>query len=174
MELYLLNTNVASYILNGELWQRQPAMLMAHRQDIYAAWHLADESLADTIKHHKELHMSVTAYASFQERVRNGGPPLCLSPKVQVEFALISQVSMHSKYFCSCMIARLRTFCTYTLFCYNSHNLLYFIQYLVLIGSTPARWGWKTYVVKASDFQVVASQLVHKLQIPPEENQFFS
>ena len=35
------------------------------------------------------------------------------------------------------------------------------------------------YVVKASDFQVVASQLIHKLreaeaQVPPEENQFFT
>ena len=49
MELYLLDTNVASYILNRELWQHQPTMLMAHRQDVYAAWRLADESLADTI-----------------------------------------------------------------------------------------------------------------------------
>ena len=84
MESYLLHTNVASYIFNGELWQRQPAMLMEHRRDVYAAWHLADESLADTIKHHKEL-------------MRNGGPPLYLSPKVQDELALTPQVSMHSK-----------------------------------------------------------------------------
>ena len=49
MELYLLDTNVASYILNRELWQHQPTMLMVHRQDVYTAWRLADESLADTI-----------------------------------------------------------------------------------------------------------------------------
>jgi hypothetical protein len=54
MESYL-DTSVASYILNGELWQRQPAMLMAHRRDMYAAWCLADESLADTVSHHDEL-----------------------------------------------------------------------------------------------------------------------
>ena len=97
MESYLLDTSVSSYILNGELWQRQPAMLMAHRQDVYAAWRLADESLADTINHHEELQKSVTAYAWVQERVRNGGPPLYLSPKVQDELSLTSQVSMHSK-----------------------------------------------------------------------------
>ena len=97
MESYLLDTNVASYILNGELWQRQPAMLMAHRRDVYAAWRLADESLADTIKHHEELHKSVTAYAWVQERMRNGAPSLYLLPKVQDELALTSQVSMHSK-----------------------------------------------------------------------------
>ena len=81
-------------ILNGELWQRQPAMLMVHRRDVYAAWRLADYS---PIKHHEELHKSVTAYAWVQERMRNGGLPLYLSPKVQDELALTSQVSMHSK-----------------------------------------------------------------------------
>ena len=89
--------NVASYILKRELWQRQTAMLMAHRRDVHAAWRLADESLADTINHHEELQKSVTAYAWVQERVQNGGPPLYLSPKVQDKLALTSQVSMHSK-----------------------------------------------------------------------------
>ena len=63
MESYLLDVNVASC---GELWQRQPAMLMVHRQDVYAAWRLADESLADTINHHEELQKLVTAYAWVQ------------------------------------------------------------------------------------------------------------
>ena len=60
MESYLLDT---IYILNRELWQRQPAMLMVHRRDIYAAWRLADESLADTINHHEELQKSGMVYA---------------------------------------------------------------------------------------------------------------
>ena len=84
-------------ILNGELWQHQPAMLMEHPQDVYAAWCLADESLADTINHPEELQKLVMAYAWVQEQVRNGGPPLYLSPKVQDELALTSQVLMHSK-----------------------------------------------------------------------------
>jgi hypothetical protein len=67
MESYLLDMSVASYTLNGELWQRQPAMLMASRRDVYAAWRFADESLADTVSHHEELQRSVAAYACVQE-----------------------------------------------------------------------------------------------------------
>ena len=82
MEPYLLDTNVASYILNGELWQRQLAMVMAHCENVYAVWRLADKSLADTITTKNFRSQCMMAYAWVQERVQNGGPPLYLSLKV--------------------------------------------------------------------------------------------
>ena len=42
-ESFLLDTSVASLILNGELWERSPATLMGSKPDIYAAWRLGDE-----------------------------------------------------------------------------------------------------------------------------------
>ena len=36
-EYFLLDTCVATLILNGELWKRSPAMVMHSRVDVYAA-----------------------------------------------------------------------------------------------------------------------------------------
>lgn len=42
---FVLDTNLASFILDGELWARQPALLMRARQEIITAYHLASSNL---------------------------------------------------------------------------------------------------------------------------------
>ena len=51
-ESFLLDTSVASLILNSELWERSPATLMGSKPDTYAAWRLRDEDLSQTPRHH--------------------------------------------------------------------------------------------------------------------------
>ena len=81
-ESFLLDTSVASLILNGELWERSPATLMGSKPDIYAAWRLGDEDLSETPRHHLELDKSTKAFAWAVKRRENGSPPLYLSPTV--------------------------------------------------------------------------------------------
>lgn len=93
-ESFLIDTCVASLILNGELWERSPATLMGSRPDIYAAWRLGDEDLSKTPRHHLELEKSTKAYAWAVKRRENGSPPIYLSPTVQEELQKAKQVAI--------------------------------------------------------------------------------
>ena len=93
-ESFLLDTSVASLILNGELWERSPATLMGSKPDIYAAWRLGDEDLSETPRHHLELDKSIKAFAWAVKRRENGSPPLYLSPTVQEELQKTKQVAI--------------------------------------------------------------------------------
>ena len=53
-ESFLLDTCIASLILNGELWKRSPATLTQSRVDVYAAWRLANEDISATPQHNLE------------------------------------------------------------------------------------------------------------------------
>ena len=93
-ESFLLDTSVASLILNGELWERSPATLMGSKPDIYAAWRLGDEDLSKTPRHHLELEKSTKAFAWAVKRRENGSPPIYLSPTVQEELQKTKQVTI--------------------------------------------------------------------------------
>ena len=91
-ESFLLDTCVATLILNGELWDRSPATLMSSRVDMYAAWRLSNEDLKTAPDHHLELNKSIKAYRWVVERQEKGAPPLYLSPTVQEELQHTEQV----------------------------------------------------------------------------------
>ena len=93
-ESFLLDTSVASLILNGELWERSPATLMGSKPDTYAAWRLGDEDLSKTPCHHLELEKSTKAFAWAVKRRENGSPPIYLSPTVQEELQKTKQVAI--------------------------------------------------------------------------------
>ena len=46
MELeYVVDTNIATFILDGELWEREPATLMRARPELISAYRDARENL---------------------------------------------------------------------------------------------------------------------------------
>ena len=91
-EPYLLDTCVASLVLNGELWEQSPFTMMGCKPDVYAAWRLAGESLESTPNKHEELLKSVKAHAWTQQRLANNSPLLYLSPTVLEELGQSPQV----------------------------------------------------------------------------------
>ena len=44
---FVLDTNLASFMLDRELWARQPASLIRARQEIVTAYHLASSNMKD-------------------------------------------------------------------------------------------------------------------------------
>ena len=90
---FFLDTNVASLILDGELWNRSPSTLMGHRKELVPAWEMAQHHLQSVPKFNLELARSVSAFSWAQQRFASKSPPLLLSPTVQHELSAASQVS---------------------------------------------------------------------------------
>ena len=92
MDRYYLDTNVASFIMDGELWQRSPSTLMTARQELVATWRLAGEQMENVPAKNDELLRSVCAYTWVQKRIKASAPSLLLPPTVQQELSYSPQV----------------------------------------------------------------------------------
>ena len=73
---FLLDTCVASLILNGQLWSHYPSTLVGCKPELYAAWRLVKEDLGKTYKHKFELDKSIKAWKWVSDRLANGSPLL--------------------------------------------------------------------------------------------------
>ena len=148
-ESFLLDTCVASLILNGELWKRSPATLMQSRVDVYAAWRLANEDISATPQHNLELEKSIKAHRWALERCERGSPSLYLSPTVQEELAKTQQV--------------------YTIPLYSTkpppcHRFLQFNYWCDPEELRMANLSRIEYIVSETDFFIVLKQLPEKLR----------
>ena len=85
---FVLDTNLASFILDRELWARKPASLMRARQEI-TAYHLASSNLEMVPSHYEPLKRSIVAFQWFKE----SKPKTILPMTVQTELSLSNQVS---------------------------------------------------------------------------------
>ena len=64
---FVLDTNLASFILDGELWARQPTSLMRARQEIITVYHLASSNTEMVPSHYEPLKRSIVAFQWFKE-----------------------------------------------------------------------------------------------------------
>ena len=85
---YLLDTNVATLILDGELWKRSPSTMMRYRPEFKAALQEAT-NYEDAPKHNSVLSRSVQAYKWAKKQTE----PLILSATVNMELDFAPQVS---------------------------------------------------------------------------------
>ena len=86
---FVLDTNLATFILDGELWARQPASLVRARQEIIMAYHLASSNLEMVPSHYEPLKRSIVAFQWFKE----SKPKTILPMTIQMELSLSNQVS---------------------------------------------------------------------------------
>ena len=86
---FVLDTNLASFILDGELWARQPASLMRARQEIITAYNLASSNIEMVPSHYEPLKRSIVAFQWFKE----SKPKIILPMTVQTELSLSNQAS---------------------------------------------------------------------------------
>ena len=88
---YVLDSNVATLILDGELWERSSASLIYYRPSYYGdALRKADYRPMEAFHHSLQLRRSVKAYEWAKSRVERHLPPLLIPPR---ELSLSSQVS---------------------------------------------------------------------------------
>ena len=85
---YVLDTNMATYILDGELRRRQPVSLIKARSEMAIAYKLAGDTLEDIIKHCKPLGRSRVAYSWC----RSLKPMLFITPTVHTELMQAQRV----------------------------------------------------------------------------------
>lgn len=95
-ECYLLDTCVATFVLDSELWHRSPPTLMEYRRELYAAWSLAGEpkEVGDAIPFNENLAKAVKAFEWVQRRIQANSPPLLLCPTVEEELNHTPQVQI--------------------------------------------------------------------------------
>ena len=86
---YVVDTNVATFVLDGELWGREPATLMRGRPEVVAAYRLAREVLDDVPAFYEPLKRSIAAF----EWLKRTGPKVVLPLTVQTELSVAGKVS---------------------------------------------------------------------------------
>lgn len=86
---YILDTNIATFILDGELWMREPAVLMRARPELNVCWKQARGDLATVPSFYEPLRRSVMAFEWFRE----SKPVTVLPLTVQTELSIAAQVS---------------------------------------------------------------------------------
>lgn len=73
---FVLDTNIVSYILDGELWAREPATLMRARPEMIVAYGQAGENLEAMDKLYKSLSLSKLTYQCCLTKHPRLSPPL--------------------------------------------------------------------------------------------------
>ena len=87
---YVIDTNILNYILDGELWVREPASLMRARPELMVAYKQAGEQFEATDKFYVSLRLSKLAHHwCLSQR-----PRLFVSPTVHTEMMQAPQVSV--------------------------------------------------------------------------------
>ena len=90
---YLLDTSVASLILDGELWTRYPSALVNHKADVQAElFHGREPRTLDGLPAKVSLSRSINAW-KWAELVAPGS--IYITPTVQNELMIAPQVSMY-------------------------------------------------------------------------------
>ena len=88
MAEFIVDTNIASYILDGELWERAPSGLMRGHPELHACWKMAQGDLLAMPSRHDPLHRSIVAYEWFKD----SKPTLVLLLTAQTELSVAPQV----------------------------------------------------------------------------------
>ena len=86
--MYMLDTNIATLILDGELWNRSPSTMMSYRPEFFAAVQEAT-NYQDAYKYNSVLSRSIQAYKWATKYDK----PLIISATVQMELDFAPQVS---------------------------------------------------------------------------------
>ena len=89
---YIMDTNIASFVLDGELWEREPATLMRVRSELIPAYHQASENLKQVPTYYEPLRRSIVAFQWFKA----SKPTLLLPMTVQTELSMAQQVSANT------------------------------------------------------------------------------
>ena len=92
MEEYVVDTNLATFILDGELWGREPASLVKARPELLVAYRLASEELAKVPLFYEPLRRSNVALEWYQKEA----PRIILPLTVQAELSVSLQVSANT------------------------------------------------------------------------------
>ena len=91
MSYYILDTSVASLILDGELWERDPHCLMGHRKELLFL--KSDKQCEDTQQlptHSLVLRRSLNGYKWVKERLSKDQLPLLITPTVKVSCIILN------------------------------------------------------------------------------------
>ena len=89
MEVYVIDTNLASFVLDGELWSREPASLMRARPELLAAYREEPEKVPLFCEPLRRSNVAV-------EWLKRDTPRLVLPLTVQTELAAAVQVSANT------------------------------------------------------------------------------
>ena len=92
MEVYVIDTNLATLVLDGELWSREPATLMRARPELLVAYWQAKEDLERVTFFYEPLRRSKVA----AEWLKRETPQLVLPLTVQTELSIAEQVSANT------------------------------------------------------------------------------
>ena len=89
---YIVDANIATFLLDGELWEREPATLMRARPEIVPAYHQARENLKQVPTYYEPLRRFIVAFQWFKA----SKPTVLLPMTVQMELSLSPQVSVNT------------------------------------------------------------------------------
>lgn len=92
--IYLLDSSVATLILDGELWNREPYTLLGHRKELRLQLELTVHkmSLCDLEVRSGTLRRSVAAFNFIKQRQASGTQPLLITPTVGLELSRSKKV----------------------------------------------------------------------------------
>ncbi|MCG8623778.1 MAG: hypothetical protein MJE68_17520 [Proteobacteria bacterium] len=92
-QTYLLDSSVATLILDGELGQREPYTLLGHRKELRLQLEQTKMSLQQLETTSGTLKRSLAAYRFMKRRQATGDPPLLIPPTVGLELSRSKKVS---------------------------------------------------------------------------------
>ena len=87
----MVDTNLATFILDGELWGREPALLIRGRLEVLAAYWQAGEVI-ELVPFYEPLRRSTIALKWFQKET----PKIILPLMVQTELSVSLQVNANT------------------------------------------------------------------------------
>lgn len=89
---YLLDSSVATLILDGELWVREPYTLLGHRKELWLQLEQTKISLDQLEVRSTTLKRSLAAYRFMEQRQASGARPLLITPTVGLELSRSKKV----------------------------------------------------------------------------------
>ena len=90
---YLLDSSVATFILDGELWDREPYILLGHMKELHLQIERSKVSLQELETKSMTLQQSLAAFLFVQQRQSAGSPPLLITLTVCLELSRSKKVS---------------------------------------------------------------------------------
>ena len=89
---YMLDSSVATLILDGELWYREPYTLLGHRKELRLQLEHTNMSLRELEEKSGTLRRSLAAFHFMKQRQTSGALPLLITPTVGLELSRSQQV----------------------------------------------------------------------------------
>ena len=90
---YLLDSSVATLILDAELWDREPYTLLGHRKKMRLQVEQFKVSLQGLEMKSVTLRRLLAAFRFVQQRQAAGSPPLLITPTIGLELSRSKKVS---------------------------------------------------------------------------------